>query len=380
GGDAGDLVLAQPRCCAEVETGGVAGRVGPPRAGGPDHGHGARAHEDDVAPLGRDALLLAAAGQVFTADGVARVQPVDTLVLGDVEEDATGHELVGVVLDAVDVGALAADPLLLVAVVHVAVVEDVGQRIPLGARLERHVHGVVRVAQAGQVVLVAVGGVAAVLQHHVDGVHPPEAAVLGAELVVRQGAGDDLARLDEGGRVRAALGVDVVDRAQLVVRAPAPPVAIPVGDLEHLLDRHIARGSVRHVTRLSSDPLRGPLTVPPGALRWPPLTVSSPPSALWQPFPISTSPAASWPLPAPGAASAAPSPWTWPGPAPWWRRAAARRPNWTIWPRRSPASAEGARPRWPTCRPWPVRKHSWPSQWRRTGESTASSTTPASTR
>ncbi len=60
-----------------------------------------------------------------------------------------------------------------VAVIHLLLIEDVAERIPMRRRLHRHVDGVVGVADAGHHVLLAGNRVRAGRKHGVDRIPAP---------------------------------------------------------------------------------------------------------------------------------------------------------------------------------------------------------------
>src|SRR5256712_6197032 len=149
----------------------------------------------------------------------------------DIEEDAASDDPVLVVLDAVPRGAGGRDQARVATAVHLAVMEDVAEPVPLGPALEKHGHLVIgeaptvgqrlearQLLPAGRVV--RAGG-----DHAVDGVHAPEGAGLGAVRVEVEGARDHLALAYEGGGALDHIGRDEVERPDLVLGTPAPPVA-----------------------------------------------------------------------------------------------------------------------------------------------------------
>src|SRR5258708_116320 len=80
---------------------------------------------------------------------------LDPFVAGDIEEPAAPHHLAPGVLDAELAQAVAVDLARIEAVVHLLLIEDVAERIPMGRALHRHVDGVVGVADVGHHVLAA---------------------------------------------------------------------------------------------------------------------------------------------------------------------------------------------------------------------------------
>ena len=115
------------------------------------------------------------------------------------------------------------------AVVQLVVVEHVGQAVPLRRRLQRHEHEVVGVVERAGELLVLAG-----LRHQPDRVDAP-AAGLRTVAVERDAEVEDRAPLDELAGGDDALRRDQVDRAPLVVVAPAAPVADALADLAEVL-------------------------------------------------------------------------------------------------------------------------------------------------
>ena len=127
---------------------------------------------------------------------------------GDVEQDAPADDAVAGVGDVVDDRALAPDHRRVVAVVDAVFEDDVGERVPLGAGLERQDQQVVGAADPAVTPAVEVAddrarhrGIA-VADHQVDRVEAAEAASLGAVLVDRDGQREDPSRADEARRPR----------------------------------------------------------------------------------------------------------------------------------------------------------------------------------
>ena len=116
-------------------------------------------------------------------------------------------------------------------VVHLVVIEDVPERIPVRRRLDRHVERIVGVEQAGLPPgqRIGAGG-----EHGMDGVPAlAEQAALRSASAQWDAEGKDLAALDQFGRGDHVGGRHVVERADLVVLAPTPPIG---QRLEGLID------------------------------------------------------------------------------------------------------------------------------------------------
>ena len=198
-------------------------------------------HEIGLADL--DLLRGGAGVEVVVGDALAVFQRVDLLPAGDVEQHAAAHQLVLGVLDAELAHPIGVDGGGVMPVVHLVVVEDVPQRIPVRGRLDRHVERIVGVEQpalpAGQ--RVGAGG-----EHGVDRVPAlAEQAPLRPALPQRHAEREHLAALDQlGGRDDIGRR-DVVERADLVVLAPAAPVRQRLEGLIDRLLRHLDVAAAR---------------------------------------------------------------------------------------------------------------------------------------
>ncbi len=104
--------------------------------------------QEDVAALHPHLLRGGGGVEVRDGDGVARRQRTHALVASHVEEDAAADELVLGPVDAVPGRAAARHERGVDAVVHLPLVKDVGEAVPLGHALERHHDPVVRAAVA----------------------------------------------------------------------------------------------------------------------------------------------------------------------------------------------------------------------------------------
>jgi len=104
------------------------------------------------------------------------------------------------------------------------------ERIPVRGALHRHVDGVVGITDARNLVIAPGGGVGAGRQHGMDRI--PAAAEqtgLRAAAVERNAERENLAGPDQAGGAHDVFGRDVIERADLVVLAPAAPILEPVG-------------------------------------------------------------------------------------------------------------------------------------------------------
>src|SRR3984893_7377809 len=110
-------------------------------------------------------------------------------------------------------------------VVRLLLVEDVTQRIPMGGALHTQMERVVRVADLVPI-LPAGNGVGPGRQHLMDGIEASsEEAGLRAVAVEGDAERKHLARADQACGLDDVLRRDVVERADLIVFAPAAPVA-----------------------------------------------------------------------------------------------------------------------------------------------------------
>ena len=149
---------------------------------------------------------------------------------GDVEEDAAADHLVLGLLDAAFLRAGRGHLAAVVAVPHVVLVEDVAETVPLRAALQRHRHHVVGGADAALVEHARIG-VGAGADHGVDRIGPAHRRVfalgaLRAGVIEVEGERDYLALLDQLHGVENVLRRREVERPDLVVRTPFPPVLV----------------------------------------------------------------------------------------------------------------------------------------------------------
>ena len=134
-------------------------------------------------------------------------------------------------LDAEHGQAARVDQLGVVAIIGLVLVEHMAERIPMRGALHAQHDGVVGVADLVPVLL-AGDGVGAGGEHLVDRVEAAaEQAVLRALAVERYAERERLTGADQAGGLDDILGLDVVERAALVVLAPAAPVRELLGGL-----------------------------------------------------------------------------------------------------------------------------------------------------
>ena len=168
--------------------------------------------------------------EIGGGDGVAVFQLFLAERARHVEEDAAADHLVLGLLDAALLRAGGGHLAAVVAVPHVVLVEDVAEPVPLGAGLQRHHHDVVGRADAALVEHAGIG-VGTGAQHQVQRIDASHRRVVGlaalrTELVEVERERDHLALLHELRRRDDVLGARVVERADLVVRAPLAPVLV----------------------------------------------------------------------------------------------------------------------------------------------------------
>ncbi len=150
----------------------------------------------------------------------------------DVEQHAAADHLVPGVLDAELADAGAVDLARFEAVIHLVFVEDVAERIPVGGGLHRHIDGVVGVADAGDLIVATGDRVGAGGEHGVDRIPAAaEQAGLRTTAVERNAEREHLAGPDQAGGAHDIFRCDVIERADLVVLAPAAPIFEFLGGL-----------------------------------------------------------------------------------------------------------------------------------------------------
>src|SRR4030095_15014763 len=200
----------------------------------------------DLHPLGGGGRV-----EVGRGDRVAGLERAHALPLRDVEEHTTPDDPALGLVDAVLRGAAAGDEGRIVAVEHLALVEDGGEAVPLRDPLRRHHDPVVRAAVSlhrGDLRR-RPGRVAAVAEHRVDRVEALARAALRALALERNPEREHLAGRREpagrGDRVRR----DEVQGADLVGWSPAAPVADLHRDLAESLFTH-GRQSYANARRL----------------------------------------------------------------------------------------------------------------------------------
>src|SRR5262245_38813547 len=224
GADRGDLLVLAPVAVLELDPGRIAAGIAAPLLLLQASLHLAGADDDEVAAADRDVLVLGALVELVVGDGFSILQPVDAAEAGDVEEHATTDHLVLGVLDAEHTQAPGVDQLGVEAVIGLVLVEDVPQRVPMGGTLDAEIERIVGVADLVPV-LSAGDGVGAGREHLVDGIEAAaEQAGLGAFAVEGDAEREYLAGTDQARRLDDILGRYVIERANLIVLAPAAPV------------------------------------------------------------------------------------------------------------------------------------------------------------
>ena len=201
-------------------------------------------HQQVVAAPHPHALLLLGVIEDLVGDGEAVGQPFLAHRARDVEQHAAPDHLLARLLDAAFLRAGGGDVAAVVAVPHVVVVHDVAEAVPLRAALQRHDDDVVGAADLAVVEHAGIR-VGAGAGHHVDRIEAAERGILGlaalrALLVVVERERDHLALAHQPRRGDDVRGGGEVERADLVVLAPAAPVLVALRRLVHVLARQLA--------------------------------------------------------------------------------------------------------------------------------------------
>src|SRR5262252_6760263 len=220
----GDLFVLTPIAILEPDAGRVAAGVPAPFLLLEAALHLAGANDDEVATADLDLLLLGALVEFVVGNGFTVLEPLDAAKARDIEQHAAPHHLVLGMLDAQHVQPFGVDELGVIAVVGLVLVEDVPERIPVSCPLHAQIQRVVGVADFVPV-LPAGDGVGTGRQHLVDRIEAPsEQAGLRAVAVERDAERKHLAGADQTGGLDDILGPDVVERADLIILAPAAPI------------------------------------------------------------------------------------------------------------------------------------------------------------
>src|SRR5262252_3971251 len=254
--DGGDLFVLAPIAILELDAGRVAAGVPAPFLLCEAALHLAGANEDEVAAADLDLLLLGALVELVVGNGFTVLEPVDAAETRDVEQHAAPHHLVLGMLDAQHVQPFGVDELGVIAVVGLVLVEDVPERIPVSCPLHAQIQRVVGVADLVPV-LPAGDGVGAGRQHLMDRIEAPsEQAGLRAVAVERDAERKHSAGADQTRGLEDILGRDVVERADVVVLAPAAPILELLRSLGNRLlahfDVHLPRPLIALLQRLGS--------------------------------------------------------------------------------------------------------------------------------
>ncbi len=233
GGHRRDVVVVEPVDALHRRS--RVGRGVPLPVAGQEPRHRARAEEHDVAGLDRDPAHLAGRVQVGARERGTGLHDVDALEPGDVEQHTARHQRLHEA-DAALAGASRGDGVRGVTVPQVPAVAGVRERVPVGTRLERQVHRVV--GEPGPVGVT--DGDLVDLEHLVDRVVAArDEADLRPVVVERDRQREGLAALHARGAPLDRGGVDEVERSQLVVVAPAAPIADTPGHRQEVVvERH----------------------------------------------------------------------------------------------------------------------------------------------
>jgi len=201
--------------------------------------HLAGAHDHVVAALDGHALRLGGVVEILAGDAVAILERLLAERARDVEQNTAAHHLVLGLLDAAFLRAGRGHFTAIVAIPHVAFIEDVAEPVPLRAALERHGHHVVGGADAALVEHPGIG-IGAGADHSVDRIGAPHRRIiaLGAlrtGMVEVKRKRDDLAFAHEPCCGDDIFRTRIVERADLVVRPPLAPVPVFFGRVAQVL-------------------------------------------------------------------------------------------------------------------------------------------------
>ncbi len=231
GADGGELLVLAPIAVLELDAGGVAAGITAPLLLGLAALHLAGAHEDEIAASDRHVLVLGAFVELVVGNALAVLHPFHAAEARDVEQHAAPDHLVLGILDAEHGKPARVDQLGVVTVIGLVLVEHVAERVPMGGALHAQHQRVVGVTDLVPVLL-AGNRIGAGRQHLVDRIEAAaEQAVLRAFAVERNAEREHLAGADQARRLDDVLRGDVVERADLVVLAPAAPVRELLGGL-----------------------------------------------------------------------------------------------------------------------------------------------------
>jgi hypothetical protein len=122
------------------------------------------------------------------------------------------------------------------------------EAVPLGPALQRHHDDVVGGADAAPIEHARIG-IGPGAQHHVQRVDAPQRGIvalcaLRPVLIEIERERDHLALAHQRGRRHDIFRPRVVERADLVVRTPLPPVLIGLGGLAQILSRELSAHEV----------------------------------------------------------------------------------------------------------------------------------------
>ena len=242
GADRGNLFLVDPVCGFERHPRRIATGVTAPVARALPLAHHARTHDDEVAAPYVHALGLRGFVQIGVGDGDALIQGFHPRVPRYVQQHAAANRTVLDLVDGVLPGAIAVHKTGIVAVPHPVAVEDMPEGIPLGPALQRQRDHVVGIAKLS-LVLVARHSVCPSGGHGVDRVEAvaPKAALRTLVIEIERQR-EDLALSDQPGGGDDVLGGDEIQRTDLIVRTPTPPVLAPLGGIAN--DLHVERAFV----------------------------------------------------------------------------------------------------------------------------------------
>src|SRR5215471_9201012 len=239
GANGRNFLVLTPIAILELDAGRVATRVAAPFLLLETTLQLSSADDDKIAAADLDVLLLGATVELVVGNAFAVLEPVHAAEAGDVEQHAASYHLALGMLDAQHAEPLGIDELGVITVVGLVLVEDVSERIPVSRPLHAQVQRVVGVTDLVPV-LPAGDGVRAGRQHLVDRIEASaEQAGLRAVAVERDAEREYLAGADQPGGLDDILRRDVVERADLIVLAPAAPVLQLLRGFGNRLSAHL---------------------------------------------------------------------------------------------------------------------------------------------
>src|SRR5262249_27062424 len=110
--------------------------------------HHAGAHNDIIAALELDLLLLCRLVKIVIGDAITIIERVDALVARDIKKNTTADHFVLRFFDSALLRTGARHFAAVIAVPHIVLIKNVAETVPLRAALQWHRHHIVRRADA----------------------------------------------------------------------------------------------------------------------------------------------------------------------------------------------------------------------------------------